>query len=1109
MGTSRNYQNEKPVDSDLFSGQGHKQVADAIAKVLYSDSNQHIIGIEGNLGAGKSSVINILKNEIETSGFHIVTFDADQYHKNLKPALIRTIEAELKQLLGNNSPTQHEELKSAVEKALGQRLEYTKITNSHITPPAIAFGFTLAVAALQLRPALTFLAELASSKEGVNVLAGIVACALLALPFLTWLVIKNGPSKLSLGDLVKRNSKDTISETIDINREVGAIELREAFTTFANLIPTGTVIVLVVDNIDRVAPDIARELWSDIEILTSLGSERFRILLPYSEEHLAKALEKSAVDESQSGREFISKRIPVPFSAPPIVTAGWRAQFDAYWAETLPDICGKEGVKSLVDIWGNKVTPRYLKSLVNRIGAKIDSCPEGNELLNGACCAAYILAVKDNSIPINDLLSDPTKLVSKSEIDESFRDTIRKLTGTHRVLKKHSGERHDWAKQVAALHYQTSFEIAESELIAEPIRVAFDTHKTTTLLELKPLLGFDVFFRQQIEQTDPIELVKVAATLVEEVEGRELVNEYLHDINHELKEISKEKADSFDADLVSSYNSLLQSKININLTPIEIRQKVSTTKIRTIWQALDQLDSPTFSGTPYSLEDLHSIIKENHAYSKITHKTPRIVSKATASFAVNALYPIADQLDQWNIESLIENAGYEKVVQSACFRRERVQNELTIFPLLLTKCKVGLLQKLDVSTLLHFAKITDFGADIETIPFTKDWQDSGNGKKNLAKRLGLELSNADHEGTLDNASMAKLSACTIAAVINAYIPSEWDSFRDHHSRNDTSIEAKQWLIGIINRYPACIDFIADYLSAAPWRQIMAWCTPQETLKHIPPHLEILIKNDRICHASVSTLTGGDYTVISNTKQTLTNEELVEWVGGLLLDIKVNSPEQWSKDLIDDVIHYEQPQLLGLLLDYVDNDKLTQSDWLMRLKQVDTVTKQIIDHMIDKGKTLKHAQQLVNSLQDIPKTEEIYDKEHVNRLATLLSPSHKLSITRAWSRNLFKENIPHRYRSINYFGNEMKMPDLKDSEMRQDAIHFIDEAVNKDKEQETIAWLVNQPTHGSGWCIEAWPTKELNELYDVIENSDCEPLLSAIRERRQEDQNGALQAVVEQ
>ena len=98
MDASRRYQNEKPVDTDLFSGQGHKQVADAIATVLRSDSSQHIIGIEGNLGAGKSTVINILKQQIEASGFHIVTFDADQYHKNLKPALIKTIETELKNI---------------------------------------------------------------------------------------------------------------------------------------------------------------------------------------------------------------------------------------------------------------------------------------------------------------------------------------------------------------------------------------------------------------------------------------------------------------------------------------------------------------------------------------------------------------------------------------------------------------------------------------------------------------------------------------------------------------------------------------------------------------------------------------------------------------------------------------------------------------------------------------------------------------------------------------------------------------------------------------------------------------------------------------------------
>ncbi|MBP7662855.1 MAG: AAA family ATPase, partial [Shewanella sp.] len=556
MDASRNYQNEKPVDTDLFSGQGHKQVADAIAKVLHSNSSLHIIGIEGNLGAGKSTVINILKQQIEANGFHIVTFDADQYHKNLKPALIKTIEVELKKILGKKSTTELHSLQKAVEKALGQRLEYTKDTKSHISLTAIFFGFLLAVAALQLRPALTFLFEFINGKDNLNITSGIISWVLLATPALLWAGIRCFSSNISLGDLVKRNSKDVISETIDINREVGAIELREAFSAFVEIVPDGKTLLLVIDNIDRIAPDIARELWSDIEILTSLGNERFRILLPYSEEHLAKALEKSSVDESQSGREFISKRIPVPFSAPPIVTTGWREQFNIYWSETLVDIEGRDGVKSLIDIWGNKITPRFLKSLVNRIGAKIDSCPEKNELLNGVCCAAYILAVRDNKIPLHDLLSDPSGLIQKKEDDETFKESVRKLTATHRVLKKYRGEKQDWAKQIAALHYQTSFLVAESELIAEPIRVAFDTHDTSALVALKPLLGFDVFFKQQIEETDSTELVKIAAALLNEEIGSELVHEYLNDINHELKESPHIESYEFDSELVDSYESL-------------------------------------------------------------------------------------------------------------------------------------------------------------------------------------------------------------------------------------------------------------------------------------------------------------------------------------------------------------------------------------------------------------------------------------------------------------------------------------------------------------------------------------------------------------------------
>ncbi|EPI2803251.1 TPA: P-loop NTPase fold protein [Vibrio vulnificus] len=1093
MGTSRNYQNEKPVDIDLFTGQGHKQVAEAIAKVLHSDSNQHIIGIEGNLGAGKSTVINILKQEIEANGFHLVTFDADQYHKNLKPALIKTIESELKKILGNKSYTQLEKLQAAVEKALGQRLEYTKKTKSHISLLAILFGFLLAVSALQVRPALSFLFDYLAGKNTTNLTTGFVSWGLFLCPVIVWFLGKHFSSNLSLGDLVKRNSKDTISETIDINREVGAIELREAFKTFANLIPTGKVLLLVVDNIDRVSPDIARELWSDIEILTSLGSERFRILLPYSEEHLAKALEKSAVDESQSGREFISKRIPVPFSAPPIVTTGWRTQFDAYWSETLPDISGKDGVKSLVDIWGKKITPRYLKSLVNRIGAKIDSCPEGNDLLNGVCCAAYILAVRDNCIPINELLSDPSKLVPKTENDEAFREAVRKLIATHRVLKKHSGERLDWSKQVAALHYQTSFEVAQSELIAEPIRIAFETHDTKTLVELKPLLGFDIFFSQQIEVTEPTELIKIAAALIEEDSGHQLVSEYLGDINHELKEAPDATAYEYDGELVSSYDDLIQMELDIDLTPITLRRNASYRAINKVWNKLDRLDSPTQGVAPNSLENLHSLIKENYAYSEIIQTRPHFITSPDASFIVHAIFPIANELDNWDINSLITKAKYKEVVKSACSRREYKQDTPSIFPLLLKQCRIGYLNSLNKESFLNINKLTNILEEVEAIPFTKDWHSTN--ANVLAIRLSVELGQATL-GTIDETNLDRLCACAIATVIHGCAPNDQHSFRDINTNQDTHMIAYQWVSNTLQKRPTSKKHVTDYLCASKWDQIMTWSQHAVGRVDVLPFAENLIKNAQVNAAAPESLVKTYYSFINEHKCTLTNKEHVEWVATWEEFIKKISPKAWATELVDDAIQYQQPQLLDILLDYFDDEKITQLDWLTRIQQADHVTKKMINYMAENGKILNHSQALVNALKEIPSNNENYNIDLIHHITALLSPQNRGSVTRSLNRAFFKANTTHnqRYRSIHYFGDSITMPDLKEPEMIQDALDFIDNAVNQNNNQETLTWLFNQSFDKSGWCLDKWSQRELKDLQTIlltINQNDREMLLTAV------------------
>ncbi|MDM5140671.1 KAP family NTPase [Aeromonas bestiarum] len=1080
------------MDIDLFSGQGHKQVADAIAKVLYSDSSQHIIGIEGNLGAGKSTVINILKQKIEAEGFHIVTFDADQYHKNLKPALIKTIDAELNNIFDEKNKTQLKLLKEAVEKALGQRLKYTKDTQSHISLAAITFGFLLAVSALQLRPGLTFLFDLIGEKDSLSITSGIASLLLLASPAFAWGYISLSKSNMNLGDLVKRNSKDVITEVIDINREVGAIELREAFSIFADIIPKGKTLLLVIDNIDRIAPDIARELWSDIEILTSLGNERFRILLPYSEEHLAKALEKSAVDESQSGREFISKRIPVPFSAPPIVTTGWREQFDAYWSETLPDIDGRDGAKSLIDIWVNKITPRFLKSLVNRIGAKIDSCPEGNEFLNGACCAAYMLVVRDSGIPVHDLLSNPDELFSKKENNETFKDEIRKLAATHRVLKKYSGEKQDWSKQIAALHFQTSFKVAESELIAEPIRVAVNTHNTSSLVALKPLLGFDVFFKQQIEKTDSTELVKIAAALLEEDTGIELVNEYLGDINHELKGSPANTIYEFDKALVTSYWNLVKKGVKINHSPIDSRQESVTNSIKNIWNILSSLDSPMLGKSPDSLNELQRFIIDCYAYYTITKTRPYFVEALDSNFIVNALFPIARDIKDWNVERLIDQVDLIPILKESCLRHEYIEDEFSIFTVLLERCRVGILKDIDVETLLSNNKLTSISQNVEKIPFTKYWHDTN--KQAFAQSLVVELSDTIHNNTAEKENINKLSACTIVAVMNAFSPVEYGSFRNHDARHDITTTALQCILTIISDHPLYKDFIVNFLSTLKYDQIMKWCKQPEITNIMLPHFEKMIKSKRIQSAVVKPLISDDYTFINKQKLTITNKEHVNWVATWNLHIKDISPKDWSLEFVDDIINYEQAETLEILQDYFDNEELTQADWLKRIKQADVITERMVDYMVGKEVTLNHQQALVNALKDIPNTNEKYSQLLVTRLTALLDPQKKGAVTRSLNVAFLKKTTTHeqRYRSIHYFSNAITMPTINGHEMAQEVIDLIENAATYDK-SEVLQWLMNQPVLESGWCIDTWHSEDLEALSNTLTSIDSDQVIRLLTE----------------
>ena len=1064
---TRDYQNEKPVDTDLFGGQGHQQVASAIANVLLSDSTQNIIGIEGNLGAGKSTVINILQKHIIEKGFHVVTFDADQYHTDLKKALIKTIEYELEALLPKKDKDQRAKLTNAVEIALGKRLEYTKSTASHISFSAILFAFSLAVSALQVKPSLKFLFDFLNEAPDLDKLSGYISTGLFFSPVILYLFMKCRGSKTRLADLVKGNSIDTISERIDINKEVGAIELREAFKTFSALIPEGKALLLVIDNIDRLSPDVARELWSDIEILISLGSDRFRILLPYSEQHLAKALEKSAVDARQSGKEFISKHIPVLFSAPPIVTTGWRDQFKQYWEETLPDINGREGVKDLIEIWAHKITPRYLKSIVNRIGAKIDSCPESSKELNGTSCAAYLFVVKDEGLSINELL---TQHNNENNTDKEITDIARKIKATHKVLIKHCREKDDYAKQIAALHYQTSFTIAQSELIAEPIHIAFKTLDGEKLLELSSLLGFELFFKKQIDKTVATQLVQITDAIVQKEGGTQLIEKYLADINHEIN--NKEyNGYSFDKALIESHLKLQNHNVNISLKLVKALQNEIIKEIVTVWDTVKKFKSPHDNGE-YGWVNLEETVRQCHSYFQVIQALPDFIQNPEPSFVVNALFPIENELKQWNVRELIQKSPTESLVKAAVKRRKLNIEEVTIFPVILKKMRIRELQGLKKEDFLENIDIdsTDPSTLLDLLPFTGKWNspEIKDIPPYLVRKLNMEQ--------IDNSIIARYIALCCASLIKELTPRE--SIQFELNGRIYSQHSATWLADKLTEQADVTDHLTDYLSACSFKNILIWCKDEHAGKYILPHLEELIKNDRVHAMDITALLVTDYPFLIQKCKNITPKMMLDWMDDWHEFAK--EPLNWHTEIVDDIIEHEPKNLLAVLVEYFDAKNRTKEEWLEQIKINHPTFEKIAAYLVNKGDALLHQKPLQEALKTIPEETYNYDVNLVTALTKLIDKNQQKSIRTTLTSRFFKNNTTQeqRYRLIRYFGSLIKMPSINDENTEMEVTALLEDAISKGHDEER-KWLLKQPIDNSGWNLSKWTKENLAGLYDLL------------------------------
>lgn len=504
------FQSENPSGVDVFKGESHDRVAQAMHEYIECRSNHRVIGLDGEFGSGKSSILQMLEKKISLAGSNakLWIFDCEQnYQGSIKSNFIELFTEQVTSLL---KELKRESDIAAVVKnrdiALGRHFSYTKDTRSHISIWAVLLIVSGVLSPTFIRdylPQLRGSIELEWWKHTLYLTASLAPAIVLALAFFFNRKDQPGKKRWNISSLLKGSSDDHISETIEVSKEVSPLDLKRALAKHLHAVKENHFII-VIDNLDRLPRDVLRSVWSDLEIFTSVtDTENLSVIVPFCSTKVSKYLNGDG-EQSYDAKDFIAKKFPVVFRTPPIITSGWKDAFRTLWHQSFGknDVADADACSVILQrhspMAGGLVTPRLQKRFINDIATTLLVTADKPSVV---CVAAYIAICKYNSVGIEAMLKAPGAFkVEDSPTSESETEKAAALSmdKTKMTLKALLGEdmKTGWPIQILQIHFQTSADIAIAELIDQPLANAIESRDGKKLASLMPYFGFmDSFVR--------------------------------------------------------------------------------------------------------------------------------------------------------------------------------------------------------------------------------------------------------------------------------------------------------------------------------------------------------------------------------------------------------------------------------------------------------------------------------------------------------------------------------------------------------------------------------------------------------------------------------------
>lgn len=438
---------EKVANDDLFKDRTHERLAQQIYDLIRSAVSAVTLGLEGGWGAGKSTVVALLRKKLAAdTGTSTFVFYFDAWAHDGDPLRRIFLESLIQEIDPNSCDSVLREIRSEVA---GRKKKVT----THTSTRASKLGRWIALSALML----PFGAALISATD-YSVLVSPLSeeAARPNVPFITGLLFSLSPmivlfiwrffgTKSSETNRPEFNflesEYDEIStQDIAEDGERTSLEFEYFFKKILTHVQSGDSdlsfqrFLFVIDNLDRVSTGQARSIWATLQTFLQhrnsngdRGGENVWFLVPYDPEGIRRlwaAPESGASESDTVAQSFIEKNFQAVFDVPEPVMSSWHEYSEACAEKALHGWPSSERQKAVevYQIHQSKLdtspTPRQMQRFYNQLG--ILGARWGGLFLTESLAIYVLLRLENTSQKVRQLLLDsevPTYLAKGNEVE--------------------------------------------------------------------------------------------------------------------------------------------------------------------------------------------------------------------------------------------------------------------------------------------------------------------------------------------------------------------------------------------------------------------------------------------------------------------------------------------------------------------------------------------------------------------------------------------------------------------------------------------------------------------------------------------------------------------